>query len=122
MTINDTKIQPLYKNNKWTREEIEDLYYMSVHNHTITEMSRELNRSRKSIIQALKRIQTQQALFHPIHEIATLHNTDMETFLYRLTDPLFYVPYKVNQTPMIIVASIVLFGFISLYGSFYFQS
>jgi hypothetical protein len=49
---------------KWIRDEVETLHYMSVHGHTIAEMCRELNRSRKNIIQALKRIQTQQALFN----------------------------------------------------------
>lgn len=109
------------KNKKWHRDDIETLYYMSIQGNTISEMCRELNRSRKSIIQALKRIQTQQALFHPMHEIASLHNADLETFAKRLIDPLFYIPFKVNQTPMIIVASVVIFGLVSLYGNFFYN-
>lgn len=111
----------IQKNKKWDRNDIQSLYYMSIQGNTISEMCRELNRSRKSVVQALKRIQTQQALFHPIHEIATLHNTDLETFTKRLMDPLFYIPYKVNQTPVIIIASVVIFGLVSLYGNLFYN-
>lgn len=119
----ENEMEDIYirKGQKWTREEIENLYSMSVQGNTIAEMCRELNRSRKHIIQALKRIQTQQALFHPMHEIASLHNTDVEIMSKRLKDPLFYIPVEQNNVPVVIIATTVLFGLVSLYGNFYYN-
>lgn len=108
------------KNRKWTREDLEDLNYMSLHGYTITEMSNELERSRKQIIQALKRIQVQQALFNPHHEVAIAHNTDLETFRHRIKDELFYIPLASDHVPSLLVMTSMLFGIIALYGHLYY--
>lgn len=103
-------------NSKWIREDIEKLSNMSIHGYTIGEMSRKLKRPRWSVIQALKRVQAQQALFYSIEEVAAAHHIDIDKFSKRLKDPLFYVPLQQNQIPFILVATTVVFGLVSLYG------
>ena len=116
-----SKSSSKHVNNKWTREEIEDLYDMSSSGYTITEMCRDLRRSRYNVIRALKRIQTQQAIFNNIHEVANAHNVDANQLERRLKDPLYYIPLKHDEVFPIIVISSVLFGLISMYGYVYYS-
>lgn len=105
----------------WTREDVQDLHTMSVAGNTISEIARHMDRSRRSVIQALKRVQTQQALFHPMHEVAAWHSTDLETLAKRLKDPLFYIPLQQNEVPLLLVATSVIFGLVSLYGNLFYR-
>lgn len=105
----------------WTREEIEDLHDMSYRDHTVTEMAYELQRPRKNVLRALRRIQTQQAIFHPLHEVATAHNMSTETLTRYLHDPLYYVPLRTSPFPLVVILTTVVTGFVSLYGYLYFH-
>lgn len=100
----------------WTREEIEDLNYMSTHYHTVNEISRELERPRKDIIRALKRVQQQQTLFHTIDEVAFMHDIQHDKLVSHLKDPLYYVPIKSPAVPGALLVSVAVFGIVSLYG------
>jgi hypothetical protein len=89
----------------WSRGEIETLHYMSFHEHSISEMCYELQRPRKSILRALWKIRTQQALLHPLSEVASAHNMDAERLLTGLLDPLYYVPLDDKRPPRLLVAA-----------------
>lgn len=115
-----SKSSSKYFNNKWTREEIENLYDMSSSGYSITEMSRELNRSRYNIIRALKRVQIQQAIFNDLHEVANAHNVNTNQLEKRLKDPLYYIPLKRDEVFPIIAITSILFGIISMYGYMYY--
>lgn len=104
----------------WTRDEIEDLHYMSFHQHTIKEMMYEFQRPRKSILKALRRIQMQQALFHPMEDVATAHNMKTEKLTKYLKDTLYYVPLPENQMPRFLIAATLLFGVVASYGYMFF--
>lgn len=104
----------------WTREEIEDLYYMSFHDHTMTEMVRELQRPRKKVVKALRKIQAQQALFHPLDEVATAHNIDTDRLKKYLRDPLYYVPLPEQGVPSLLITGVVIFGLVFTYGYAFF--
>ncbi len=107
---------PTETNRSWTREELKDLYYMSYQNHTIQEMCNEFGRPKKQIIKALRRLQAQQCMFHPIEEVAIIHNMSTETLTKRLKDPLYYMPINTDGIHPIIIITSVVFGLVSLYG------
>jgi len=104
----------------WSRNELEELYSMSFHECTIKEMSNILKRPKKQVLKALRRLQTQQCIFHDINEVATCHNMTTDKLVKRLKDPLYYVPIKSNSVPPIIIITTVLFGIVSLYGYAYY--
>lgn len=112
------------KNTKWSRDDVEKLYEMSINNCSMGMMCRDFKRSRRNVRDALRWIQMQQAIFHPISDVAALHNTDVETLENRLKDPIFYVDVNTdrksdNGIPLVIIATSVAFGLISLYGRFF---
>ena len=104
----------------WTRDEIEDLHYMSFHDHSLKEMMYEFQRPRKKILRALRKIQLQQALFYPLHEVATAHNIDEQKLVEHLKDPLYYVPLPENNVPQLLIAATVIFGIVASYGYLFF--
>ena len=100
----------------WNHKELEELYYMSFHNHTIPEMCREFQRPKKQIIKALRRMQAQQCLFHSIEDVALAHNMPTEKLIKRLKDTLYYVPVQSNSIHPILIITSVMFGLVSMYG------
>jgi len=105
----------------WTREEVEELYYMSFHHHSVTEMVNELQRPRKNVLVALKKIKTQQALFHSLDEVALAHNTDTETLKKYLEDPLYYVRLPEQGIPSLLMTAFVVLGAVLTYGYVFFE-
>ena len=103
-------------NVSWTRDQLEGLYLMSFQNYTIQEMCNEFGRTRRHIIRALRRIQAQQCMFHPIEDVACAHNMTTERLAKRMRDPLYYVPIKTTAVPSLLVAAVAIFAAVSLYG------
>lgn len=112
----DETPEEIKKNHNWTREDLEEIYSMSFHNHTVLEIANYLNRPYKSVLRALRRIQTQQAMYHSMSDVAAAHNMNIEKLSKRLKDTLYYIPIETNEFPHIITITSIVFGVVSLYG------
>lgn len=83
----------------WTSDDINELHSLLQSQCEIAEIAKMMNRSKKSVAKAAKKILIQQLLHHDPNEVAANYGISIEDLRSNIVDKRFYMPLKSQEIP-----------------------
>ena len=78
----------------WTAHDINELHALLQANYEVSDIARIMERSKKSVANAAKKILIQQLLYHDPSEVAANYNMSVDELRNKIVDKKFYMPPK----------------------------
>jgi len=96
----DTSIATTDTNIDWTRDDIKRLFVMAKRGVRHNEMGKALGRNPFAVRHALRKMITQQCVFHPAEDVAAIYHMDIYDFHRILAPKKYYVSIDKADPPM----------------------